>query len=92
MSWNAFDGGIPSEVGLMTKLKEVGFSSAVFSGSIPEELLLNLSLLNGLLLDHNQLTGTISSKCCLLCLQNLVFLSLVNTIASPLTLSLLYLL
>ena len=54
-------GTIPSEIGLLTSLKELDLRSTGVAGPIPEELF-SLTKLEALYLGNTRLSGTISSK------------------------------
>ena len=58
---NEITGTIPTELGKMTRLREIAMSVNKLSGDIPSELGL-LSNLSSLFLAANQLTGTVPSE------------------------------
>ena len=57
MSYNNFSGLIPTELGLLSNLKELDFSFNKLTGSIPSELGL-LTYLTSINLSGNELIGT----------------------------------
>jgi Leucine-rich repeat (LRR) protein len=66
---NRFTGTIPSEIALLTSLLELDLADNVFTGSIPEEIYFSgMKHLNALIVNENNLSGSISSTyqglCC----------------------------
>ena len=55
-------GRIPSEIGTLSQLVTLSLVNLSTNGSIPDELYLNLSQLEGLFLENCGLSGTISSN------------------------------
>jgi hypothetical protein len=57
---SGLEGTIPSEIALLTKLKQLNLMDNMMLGSLPESIF-NLSALEMLILENNQFNGTISS-------------------------------
>ena len=72
---NAFEGTIPSQIGLLTKLVSLWLSDTQLSGTVPEELYMWLSPLEWLDLSNSALSGTISNNIGLLTNLGRLYLS-----------------
>lgn len=58
---NQITGTLPSEIGLITRMREVDFHDMSFSGTIPEEIY-DLTSLDSLDLSGSELSGTLSTR------------------------------
>ena len=65
LGYNQLTGSLPSELGLLTSLLEFAVDHNGLSGTIPEEIYHEEMNLNALILSHNSISGSISSKCAL---------------------------
>eukprot|EP00301_Raphidiophrys_heterophryoidea_P006821 c12717_g2_i2.p1 GENE.c12717_g2_i2~~c12717_g2_i2.p1 ORF type:complete len:498 (+),score=138.40 c12717_g2_i2:344-1837(+) len=61
MNWNQFEGSIPTEIGMMTKMSSLQLYRSYLSGTLPSQIG-KLSLLEIMDLGENQLSGSIPSE------------------------------
>ena len=55
------EGTLPSEIGRMLELREFGVNGCLLTGTVPKDIYLSLDRLWALILQNNQLSGTVSS-------------------------------
>ena len=65
MSFNWLSGTVPSEIGLLTSMRELDLSFNRFTGTIPSELG-RLTKLSGLHLESNSIVGRVPDQVCVL--------------------------